>query len=107
LLKYNIKINLLDRKMSNFNIDDEVDKLIDKLVDQFKSRLKKLIVRSEKQVLRQYIASQKETARVAKTKNIESSDSGNRGGKKIARRVPKREVDYGSSSSDASGSDYD
>lgn len=93
--------------MSNFSIDDEVDKLIDKLVDQFKSKLKKLIVRSEKQVLRQYIASQKETARVAKTKNIESSESRNKGDKKVARRMPKREVDYGSSSSEASGSDYD
>lgn len=93
--------------MSNFSIDDEVDKLIDKLVDQFKSKLKKLIVRSEKQVLRQYIASQKETARVAKTKNIESSEYRNKGDKKVARRMPKREVDYGSSSSEASGSDYD
>lgn len=90
--------------MSNFSIDDEVDKLIDKLVDQFKSKLKKLIVRSEKQVLRQYIASQKETARVAKTKNIEASESRN---KKVAKRVPKREVDYGYSSSEASASDYD
>lgn len=45
--------------MSTFNIDEEIDKLIDKFSDQIRTRLKKMVERSEKQVLRQYIASQK------------------------------------------------
>ena len=52
--------------MSTFRIDDEIDKLVDKLTEQFKMRLKKLIKRSEKLVLKQYIASQKETMRAAR-----------------------------------------
>ena len=56
--------------MSSFEIDDEIDKLVDKLTDQFRTRLKKLVARSEKLVLRQYIASQKETARVTRGTRI-------------------------------------
>ena len=52
--------------MSTFQIDDEIDKLVDKLTEQFKTRLKKLVTRSEKLVLKQYIASQKETMRAAR-----------------------------------------
>jgi|TARA_B110000263_G_C14918318_1_gene333585 maltodextrin utilization protein YvdJ len=52
--------------MSIFQIDTEMDKLIDKLTDQFKTRLKKLVLRSEKLVLKQYIASQKETMRATR-----------------------------------------
>ena len=52
--------------MSTFNVDAEVDKIVDSLTTDLRSRLKKLIMRSEKLVLRQYIASQKETVRVTK-----------------------------------------
>lgn len=73
--------------MSSFEIDDEIDKLVDKLTDQFRTRLKKLVARSEKLVLRQYIASQKETARVTRGTRI-SKREGN------AKRVstPKTET---------------
>ena len=50
--------------MSNtFQIDEEIDKLIDKFTDDLKIRIKKSIIRSEKLVLKQYIASQRETIR--------------------------------------------
>lgn len=95
--------------MSNFDIDEEIDKVIDKITDQLKIRLKKLVVRSEKQVLRQYMASQKETARAAaKIKPTEGRDSGYAGRKAAKkapaarRKAPKREQDYRS----ASESDY-
>ena len=55
--------------MSNFEVDVEINKLVDKLTNQFKIKLKKLVRRSEKLVLKQYIASQKETLRVARFKN--------------------------------------
>jgi ribosomal protein L4 len=92
--------------MSNFNIDDEINKAVDKIADQLKTRLKKMVVRSEKQVLRQYIASQKETARAAKhTKSSGGRVTGS-GRKAVTKkataapsyRAPKREQDYGSAS---------
>jgi len=85
--------------MSNFNIDDEIDRAVDKMADQLKARLKKLVVRSEKQVLRQYIASQKVTKAATR-----STGAPHEAKKAPARRtVPKREEDYRSSS----GSDSD
>jgi hypothetical protein len=54
--------------MNNFDIDIEIDKLVDKLCEQFKSRLKKLVVRSEKKVLRDYIASQKSSTKQTRTR---------------------------------------
>lgn len=111
--------------MSNFNVDNEVDLLVDKLVEQFKTKLKKLIIKDEKQVLRQYIMSQKETTKAVKvTKPKESPRESPREvvketkankkqevSKKAApvtrgkQSVPiKREVEYDYSSSD---SEYD
>jgi hypothetical protein len=92
--------------MNNFSIDDEIDKLVDKLADQLKIRLKKSVMRSEKQVLRQYIASQKETAKATKTsggrkaRKTETDSVSKVVSKKQAVRktAPKREVDYGDSS---------
>lgn len=98
-LNFGIKRRHITHKMSNFNIDDEIDKCVDKLVDQLKIRLKKMVVRSEKQVLRQYIASQKETAKAAK------SSRGRAVQKAPAKKAPKREADYGESSVSDSGSD--
>ena len=50
-----------------FQIDEEIDKLIDKFSEDLKIRLKKIIIRSEKLVLKQYIASQRETAKAKKS----------------------------------------
>ena len=47
--------------MTDFQIDQEIDKLVDKFADDLKNRLKKLVIRSEKLVLKQYMAAQKET----------------------------------------------
>ena len=46
--------------MSNFDIDEEIDKAVEKFSEQLRARLKKAVVRSEKQILKQYIASQKD-----------------------------------------------
>ena len=90
--------------MSTFHIDGEIDKLVDKLTEQFKTRLKKLVIRSEKLVLKQYIASQKETMRAARgtrSKPLLKPKSNPRTRTKAvakprgkARRVPHREKDY-------------
>jgi hypothetical protein len=115
--------------MSNFNVDEEVDILVDKLVEQFKVKLKKLIMKDEKIVLRQYILSQKETTKQVKpsaktkesprelikesvketkvTKKQEASEKTSKKAVPVTRgkQVPiKREVEYDYSSSD---SDYD
>lgn len=50
-----------------FQIDEEIDKLIDKFSEELKIRLKKAIMRSEKLVLKQYIASQRETSKAKKS----------------------------------------
>lgn len=95
-------------KMSTFNIDKEVDNLVDKLTEQFKMRLKKLITRSEKLVLKQYIASQKETMRVtrgtrSKPKSKPKAKAKARAkprakavasGRGVARKAPQREQEY-------------
>jgi hypothetical protein len=97
--------------MSTFQIDDEIDKLVDKLTEQFKTRLRKLVTRSEKLVLKQYIASQNETTRVArgtirskplsKSKpeikdkiKVRPTAKAVRGQAKAARRTPHQEKDY-------------
>lgn len=83
--------------MSDFNIDEEIDKLLDKMVDQLKVKLKKMVVRSEKQVLKQYVASQK-TSTKGPGRPRASKESTN---KEPKRTVHKREEDY------SSGSDSD
>ena len=101
--------------MSTFNIDEEVDNLVDKLTEQFKMRLKKLITRSEKLVLKQYIASQKETMRVTRgTKSKPKSKPKARAkprakavarGKGVARKAPQREQEYEYNDNDFLSSD--
>lgn len=88
--------------MSNFSIDDEIDKL----TEQFKVKLKKLILRSEKIVLKQYIASQKESAHNTKFRGnrINNNSNQNTSNKKIykknlSKKNPKREKEYNVSSS--------
>lgn len=84
--------------MSNFNINDEIDKIVDKIADQLKARLKSIVVRGEKQVLRQYMASQKDTAKTSK--NVKNTSDVTK--KSSEKRAPKREVDYASTESDNS-----
>jgi len=84
--------------MSNFNINDEIDKIVDKMADQLKTRLKSIVVRGEKQVLRQYMAAQKDTAKTSK--NLKNTSDNTK--KSSDKRAPKREIDYASSESDNS-----
>jgi hypothetical protein len=83
--------------MSNFNINDEIDKIVDKMADQLKTRLKSIVVRGEKQVLRQYMTAQKDTAKTSK--NLKNTSDTKKSSEK---RAPKREIDYASSESDNS-----
>jgi DNA-binding LytR/AlgR family response regulator len=84
--------------MSNFNINDEIDKTVDKMALQLKSRLKSIVIRGEKQVLRQYMAAQKDTTKT--TKNVKNNSDNTK--KTSGKRVPKREIDYASTESDNS-----
>jgi hypothetical protein len=52
--------------MSTFEIDHEIDRLVDKFAEDLKARLKKVVIRSEKQMIKEYIASQKQTSQVVK-----------------------------------------
>ena len=93
-------------KMSTFIIDEEIDKVVDKFAEQLKARIKKLVERGEKIILKQYIASQKETARAAKTSSSltsrESMASTKVTQKKApARKPPRRESEYAVSSDDS------
>jgi hypothetical protein len=76
-LKGSIGIN----KMSTFNIDDDIDKLVNKFAETLKLRLKKSVVRSEKMVLKQYIASQKTTGKAPSLVKTTSSSSSSKGRK--------------------------
>lgn len=93
--------------MNNLNIDEEIDNTIDKMAEALKVRIKKLVERSEKQMLKQYIASQKETGRLTKGVISSRNTRDNQSPKKTAgaskkapvrRNAPKREADYRSSS---------
>ena len=53
--------------MSNFDINEEIDKIIDKSCDQLKCRIKTMVERSQKQLIKQYIAAQKDTKASVKT----------------------------------------
>lgn len=94
--------------MSNFDINEEIDKLVDKLASKLKTQLKSAVAKSEKQILRQYIACQKDTAKSTKTTKVNSS-SVSSGPKKTSQRrtgvPPKREIEYSHTSSDDSDSD--
>lgn len=79
-----------------FNIDDEIDKLVDKFGEEMKTRLKRLVVRSEKQVLKAHMLSQaqqpakKQTTRFEPSSYQERSDkdrraSSGRGGSSSSR----------------------
>ena len=98
-----------------FQIDEEINKLVDKFSEELKLRLKKAVMRSEKLVLKQYMASQRETAKAKKSSKItevkvvtspkknsgsssKSSSSKNMSGspprQKTSKSKGKREQDY-------------
>lgn len=104
--------------MNNFNIDEEIDATIDKFAEQLKFKLKKMVERSEKQVLKQYINSQKkyvgkstrDTACAIPppqrdTKSREKYTTTKQ--QKVSKNPPKREADYSSGSSGSSDSSSD
>ena len=54
------------------SVNDEIEQLVDVLVEKFSKTLKekvmKIVIKNEKTVLRQYVASQKESSRVTRVK---------------------------------------
>lgn len=56
-------------KMSSFDIDTEIDECIDKLAEVLKTKIKKLVKRSEREILKQYIEQQKNELAVTKKNN--------------------------------------
>lgn len=94
--------------MSAFNVDEEISKTVDKAVDQLKQRIIKIVQRSEKNILRQYIASQKEGAALPSSSRTGSSSSR---GKSVPVPVPTSRKGHKSSrheaSSDSDQSDSD
>ena len=93
--------------MSTFEIDHEIDRLVDKFADELKARLKKAVIRSEKQVLKQYIASQKQISQDVKKTRPKTGDSYARERKYQAspRGKKKSQPVYDSSGSEYSYSD--
>ena len=89
--------------MSNFDINDEIDKLIDKSCFKLKTQMKSLIARSEKQAIRQYIAAQKDTAKSTKTiKNTKASSStSSKKPTQTRRSTLRREDEYASTGSES------
>ena len=92
--------------MSTFIIDEEIDKVVDKFAEQLKARIKKLVERGEKIILKQYIASQKETARAAKASSSLTSRESMARTKVTQKKAPvckppRRESEYAVSSDDS------
>ena len=79
--------------MATFEIDTAINKLVDKLADELNIKVKKAIIKSEKQTLKQYIASQKITVGKKEVKNIKTP--------------PRREQDYRYKYESDSSSEYD
>jgi hypothetical protein len=92
--------------MSVYNVNDEIDSLVDivfeKISKTLKEKLKKIILKSEKTILRQYVASQKETAKITtKNDNVVKSKTG-----VVKKKRTNKKLDYSSvSESDYSDSD--
>jgi len=97
--------------MSNFDINEEIDKLVDKFASKLKTQLKSAVTKSEKQILKQYIAAQKDNSKSTKSlKNTKvNSATVSSGTKKTSPRrtgvPPKREVEYANTSDSDSDSD--
>ena len=89
--------------MNNFNIDKEIDRLVDKFSEDLRVRLKKSVARSEKLILKQYIASQRNTAPLKSVRKTSSPTSSKRQSTKpVNRNLPrKKNVRYNTSDSDS------
>lgn len=68
---------------TDFQIDQEIDKIVDKLALDLKTKLKKVVIRSEKLMLKQYIASQKDTTRSRVGSPPKGRPSSRRGEEKV------------------------
>ena len=68
---------------TDFQIDQEIDKIVDKLALDLKTKLKKVVIRSEKMMLKQYIASQKDTMKSRVGSPPKGRPSSRRGEEKI------------------------
>lgn len=89
---------------TDFQIDQEIDKIVDKLSVDLKKKLKKVVIRSEKLMLKQYIASQKDTTRSRIGSPPKTRPSSRRGEERIVpedgvRVRSKKEVSHDSDSS--------
>jgi len=80
--------------MSNFDIDTYIDEQIDKMAQQLKDRIKKAVIRSEKQTIRQYITSQKTTA-AAVRKEKSAKDKAGKRKEKTKQNVSRSNVSRG------------
>ena len=89
------------------SVNVEIEQLVDVLVEKFsktlKEKLTKIVIKNEKTVLRQYVASQKESSRATRAKTEPSKPSALATKKK---RTVKKKIDYSSlTESDYSDSD--
>mgnify|MGYP006442194465 FL=1 len=89
------------------SVNDEIEQLVDVLVDKFsktlKEKLMKIVIKNEKTVLRQYVASQKESFRPTRVKAEPPKQLATTTKKK---RTVKKKLDYSSlSESDYSDTD--
>jgi hypothetical protein len=89
------------------SVNDEIEQLVDTLVGKFsntlKEKLMKIVIKNEKTVLRQYVASQKESSRTTRVKTEPTKQLASTTKKK---RTVKKKLDYSSlSESDYSDSD--
>jgi hypothetical protein len=88
--------------MTTFEIDKEIDIIVNKLAEDLKIKLKKAIIKSEKQVLKQYIISQKQTTskinlgnkNKPNVNNKKEKEKENKYKESYKRKSPKREKDY-------------
>lgn len=90
------------------SVNDEIEQLVDVLVEKFsktlKEKLMKIVIKNEKNVLRQYVASQKESSRPTRAKAEPSKQLDTTTKKK--KRTVKKKLDYSSlSESDYSDTD--
>jgi hypothetical protein len=83
--------------MSNFDINEEIEKIIDKSCHQLKCRIKTMVERSQRHIIKQHIAAQKDTKASVKTVKNKSDTKKSDNKKKIHRE----------SSSPSSDSDSD
>lgn len=68
---------------TDFQIDQEIDKIVDKITLDLKTKLKKVVIRSEKMMLKQYIASQKDTMKSRVGSPPKGRPSSRRGDEKV------------------------